>query len=134
MLLILGDEGLDLGEFPDLVSDGLGVGPGECRPAVAAGVRHAGDDSGAVFDGNEGSLVFGVAGLPTVGPLGLGLGSYGLGVRMFGGGRLGRVGGILAEFGFKFSDAGGETFNLSGLPLNEGEDCRWKGSQDIRWK
>ena len=81
---------------------------------------------------SEGPLVSGVAGLTTVGPLGLGLGSNRLGVRVFGGRRPGRVGGILAEFGFEFSDPGVETFNLSGLPLNEGEDCRWKGRQDIR--
>ena len=84
------------------------------------------------MDGNEGSLVFGVAGLITVGPLGLGLGSFGLGVRVFGGGRLGRVGGILAEPGFEFRDACTEPLDLRGLPLNEGDDCRWEGSQDIR--
>jgi len=122
MLLIFGDDRLDLGEFPDLVADGLEIRSVERFPAATAGYWHTGDDRGAVFDGNEGSLVFGMTGLATARTLGLGLGSYGLGVRMFGGRWLGGIGGVFADFGFEFSDPCVETFNLSGLPLNEGED------------
>ncbi len=102
--------------------------------APATRFRRTGDDRGAVFDGNESSLVFGMTGLTAARPLGLGLGSNGLGVRVFGGGWLGRVGGVFANFGFEFSDACREAFDLSGLPLNESEDGRWEGRQDIRWK
>ena len=134
MLLIFDDDRLDLGKFPDLMADGLEINSGERFPAPATRFWRTGDDRGAVFDGNESSLVFGVAGLTTVRPLGLGLGSNGFGVRVFGGGRFGGVGRVLADLGFEFGEACVETFDLSGLPLNEGEDCRWESSQDIRWK
>lgn len=75
-----------------------------------------------------------MTGLTTVRTLGLGLGSNGLGVRVFSGGRFGGVGRVFADFGFEFDNACVETFDLNGLPLNEGEDCRWEGSHDIRWK
>jgi len=101
------------------------------HPAVS---WHTGDNSHAVLDRNESSLVLIVTGLTTVWTLGLGFGSDGLGVRVCGGRWLGGVGGVFAEFGFEFSDACVESLDLSGLPLNEGEDCRWEGSQDIRWK
>src|SRR5215207_4849109 len=60
--------------------------------------------------------VFGVAGLPPVRALGLGLGSSGFGVRVFGGGRLGGVGRVLAGSGFEFGGARAEAFDLSGWP------------------
>jgi hypothetical protein len=134
MLLILGDDRLDLGEFPNLMTDGFEISPVERFPAASTRCWYTGDDRVAVFDGNEGSFVFGVTGLTAVRPLGLGFGSNGLGVRVFGGRRFGGVCGVFADFGFEFSDTCVETFDLSGLPLNEGEDCRWEGSQDIRWK
>ena len=134
MLLVLGDDRLDLGELPHLMADGLEINSGERVPATATRVWRTGDDRGAVLDGNERALVFGVAGLTTARALGLGLGSSGFGVRVFGGGRFGGVGRVLADSGFEFSDACVESFDLSGLPLNEGEDCRWESSQDIRWK
>ena len=134
MLLIFGDDGLDFGEFPNLMADGFGVGSGERFPASTTGCWYTGDDRGAVFDGNEGSLVFGVAGLTTVGTLGLGLGSNGFGVRVFSRGWFGGVGRVFANLGFEFSEACIETFDLSGLPLNEGEDGWWESSQNIRWK
>ena len=132
MLLIFDDDRLERGEFPDLMADGLEIDSGERFPAPAAGVWRTGDDRGAVFDGNEGSLVFGVAGLTTVRTLGLGLGSNGFGVRVFGGRWFGGVDGVLAELGFEFGDTCIETLDLRGLPLNEGEDCWWESSQDIR--
>ena len=39
-----------------------------------------------------------------------------------------------ADLGFEFSEACGETFDLSGLPVDESDDCRWEGSQDSRWE
>ena len=132
MLLVLGDDRLELGEFPDLMADGLEIDSGERFPAPATRVWRTGDDGGAVFDGNEGSLVFGVAGLTTVRTLGLGLGSNGFGVRVLGGWRLGGVGRVFADLGFELGDTCVETFDVSGLPLNEGEDCWWESSQDIR--
>jgi hypothetical protein len=134
MSLILGDDRLDLGELPDLMADGLEINSGERLSATATRFGRTGDDRGAVLDGNERALVLGVAGLTTVRTLGLGLGSSGFGVRVFGGGRFGGVGRVFASSGFEFRDARVETFDLSGLPLNEGEDGRWEGSQDSRWK
>jgi hypothetical protein len=132
MLLVLRDDGFDLREFPDLVSDGLGIGPREWTMTATADVWHAGNDGGAFLDGNESSLVFGMAGLTAVWTLGFGFGPNGFGVRMFGGRRLGRVGGILADFGFKFDDACVEKFDLSSLPLNDGTDRHGEGSQNVR--
>jgi hypothetical protein len=134
MPLILGDDRLDLGELPDLMTDGFEIRSGKRCSAAATGCWHAGDDGQAVFDGNESSFVFGVTGLTTVWALGLGLGSYGFGVRVFGGRWFGRVGGVFADLGFECSDACSETFDLSGLPVDESDDCRWEGSQDSRWK
>jgi hypothetical protein len=134
MLLILGDDGLDLREFPNLMADGLAINSGERLAATATGIWHTGDDGHAVLDRDESPLVFGMTGLTAVWTLGLGLGSNGFGVRVFGGRWFGGVGGVFADFGFEFSDACVEPFDLSGLPLNEGNYCRGEGSQDIRWK
>jgi hypothetical protein len=52
MSLILGDGRLDLGEFPDLMAEGLEINSGERFPAPATRFWRAGDDRGAVLDGH----------------------------------------------------------------------------------
>jgi hypothetical protein len=134
MPLIFRDEGLDLGEFPHLMADRVGIGSAKRGPAPATGGWHAGDEGRAGFDGNEGPLVLGVAGLATARTLGLGLGPQRLGVWVFRGGGLGGVGGVFADSVFEFHDTCVETFDLSGLPVDERDDARWEGAPDIRWK
>jgi hypothetical protein len=130
--LIFGDERLDLGEFPNLMADRVAIRSGKRGPAPATGRWHAGDEGRAGFDGHQRPLVLGMAGLTTARTLGPRLGPHGFGVRMFRGGRLGGVGGVLADSGFEFNDAGGEAFDLSRLPVDESDDTRGEGGQDIR--
>ena len=63
MALVFGDAGLDFGQFPNLVPQGLGIGAAQRGSAAAAGRRHAGDDLLALFGGEQRPLVLGVAGL-----------------------------------------------------------------------
>jgi hypothetical protein len=115
MPLILGDEGLDLGQFPDLVSQGRGVGPGQRAPTPPTVGRHERHDLVARFDGEKGSGMLGVAGLTTPllsRPRALRCRS---GVGMLGAGWQGRVLGRrrpVGELGLEVADLGSELVDL----------------------
>jgi hypothetical protein len=63
MALVFGDSGLDLGQFPDLVSQRLRVGSRQRGGAATAGGRPTGDDVVTLLGGEQRPLVFGMAGL-----------------------------------------------------------------------
>ena len=63
MPLVLGDDGLDLGEFPDLMPEWGQVGPGEGLVTPPAGRRGEWYDPVAVVGRDERPDVLGVTGL-----------------------------------------------------------------------
>lgn len=81
MLLVLGDDRLNLRQFPDLMAQRLGVGANERPPALAALVGEAGHDGSAIITGNLG---FGVSVLTAAPLFGFRLGRCELGVRVSG--------------------------------------------------
>ena len=89
--LVLGDDGLDLGEFPDRMPERGRVGPGEGRVAPPAGRRGDRDDPVAVVGREERSGVLVVPRSATAFLAGSGPDRGRLGVRVLGAGRDGRV-------------------------------------------
>jgi hypothetical protein len=106
MLLVFGDEGLDFGEFPDLMAEGRRIVAGQ-RVSAAAALRGLERyDLGAVLDGDQGPLLAGMPRLPAavlVGP-GPSRGRFGVGMLAAGGqrgvvGRLFQRRDLLFQFG-----------------------------------
>ena len=131
--LIFGDDGKNLGQFPDLMAQRLGVGAAEGFATTSAGRRQARHDDLALLDGDQGAFVFGVSGLAAaLAALGA-FGSRRLGVRVRGGRRQGGIGRVFAELGFEFGDAGGQEANLFRLPADQSDDRRRQRGQDL-WR
>ena len=65
MLLIFGDEGPDLREFPDLMTQRLAISAGERTTTTAAGGRQARHERLALFGRDEVTFVFLMTGLST---------------------------------------------------------------------
>lgn len=83
MALIFGDQRLDLGDVPNLVPPGGGVGPGEPLAAPPAALRLDGDDGHALVLRDEGPHMLRVSGL-AAGPTAAFLLRSRFGVRMLG--------------------------------------------------
>lgn len=98
MLLVFGDEGFDLGEFPDLMTEGGRIVPAQRGLAAAAVVGRQGDERGAIGGGEESPFVPGMSGLSSRCVLRSGFGGRRFGVGMLRGGRQRRVTGRLLEF------------------------------------
>ena len=62
--LILGDDGTNLGQFPDLMPQRLGVGAAQGFATTSAGRRQARHDDLALLDGDQGPFVFARPGWP----------------------------------------------------------------------
>lgn len=58
MLLVFGNERLDVRQFPDLLAERLGIGALEGFAATSAGARHARHALLALRAGKQGSCVF----------------------------------------------------------------------------
>lgn len=92
MLLILGDDRFDFREFPDLVSQRLGIVSGQRLATAAAGIGMQRHHVIALFLGNEFPMMFGMSFLPaTFFLFALGRRAFGFGMRMLGTGRQGRI-------------------------------------------
>jgi hypothetical protein len=131
MLLILGNDGLDVGKLPDLVTQRLQVSATQSPSTATTFAGDAGHHGPAVLDGDQCPLGFRVSGLSTATSLRFGLGRRGFSVRVSGRGRRGRVGRAFVEaggengdLGFELGGAGGEPGDLPGLPLDQGENRR----------
>ena len=120
MEAILDDLGSDLGEFGDLMADGLGVVPVERVAASGAGVWLDLDGGGQMLGGDQLAGMTLVAGLATPPLLGGRPGRLPLDVERLGGWRLGGVRGVLVEPGLEGGD-----------PLLEGLDQGEDGRLDI---
>ena len=107
MPLILPDERLGFGQFPDLMPQRIRVAAGEFPAAPAAGGRHAGDQFVDLFSRQKLTRVLPVTGLSAAFPPALAwlLHRIGSGVRMLARWRQRRVPRRLAELLFKFGDA-----------------------------
>jgi hypothetical protein len=80
VLLIFRDEWLDFGEFPDLMTQRLGIGSAEQSAATSADAWHARHDLSALFGRDQVAFVFRMAGLTARWTPRLGLGSRWLGM------------------------------------------------------
>lgn len=83
MLLILGDNGLRHGNFPDLMAEWFWIRTFQFRPALAAFCRSRWNDLIAISGGDQFSLLLGMSGLSTSFPSRLLTWRNRLGVRMF---------------------------------------------------
>lgn len=128
MSLILGDERLNVGEFPDLLAERFGIHAAEFLATTPALGRHARHDNRALLGRNQFTQVLVVTGLAAALALRLGLSRRRLRVRVHGGRRLGGVGRVLAgqgfELGFEFRNAHAEQLDLPRLPRDQREDFR----------
>lgn len=130
--LVFGDQWLDLGQFPNLMTQGFGVGAGQGFAAASAGRRQAGHDGLALLDGDQGPFVLGMPRL-AAGRAALGaFGSQRLGVRVRGRRRQGGIAGVFAELGFQFGHAGGQDANLRCLQLKDRNRRRRQRGPDLR--
>jgi hypothetical protein len=121
VLLIFRDEGLDVGEFPDLMAQRLGIGSGECSAATSACAGHAWHDLSTLFGRDQVAFVFGMAGLTARAAPRFGLGARWLGVWVGARRRFRGVGRIFARLGFQFGNAG---FEDGDLGLERGEPSK----------
>ena len=121
---VLDDLGADLGEFGDLMADGLGVVAVEGVAAAGAGLGLDLDGAGQLLGGDQLARMTLVAGLATPPLPGGRPGRLPLDVERLGGGRLGGVRGVLVEPGFE----GGDPL-LEGL--DQGEDGRLGIGRDL---
>src|SRR5262249_43798390 len=108
MPLVFDDLGLDLGEFPHLMTQRRGVLSRQLSATAPAGRRLQGDDLVALCRGEERTFMPGVAGLTTRTAGRLGLGSLRLGVGVFGTGRQRGVAWGLVELFLQLPDRGEE--------------------------
>jgi hypothetical protein len=122
---VFGDEGFNLRQLPNLMPQRFGIGSAQRSAAASAFRRQARDDGLTLFGRQQRAFVFAVTGLSALVALRLGFGPYRLGVWVGCGWRFGGIGGIEAEFGFQFGDAGSEPFDLERLPANQSKD-RWR--------
>lgn len=104
MLLVFGDEWLDLREFPDLMPERALIRSAQLRAATSTGFGFHCDDFGAVFCRDELPLVPLMSRLTTAVLLRLRSRRLGLGMRMLGAGRERRVLGRFVEPGFELCD------------------------------
>ena len=115
MPLILRDQGLDLGQFPDLVAQRLLVVSGKSMPATSATIRFEDHHVLAFFHGNQGPLVARMPRLSATAFFGLGSVRRRFAVRMLTAGRQGRILRRLlqpSDFGLQFSNF---TFQLADM-------------------
>jgi len=114
----------------------LAIGSGQSFAATTAGSRQARNDGLALFAGDQGLFMLGVARLTADGPFGLGLIGDRLGVRMPGGRGLGGVGRVPAELGFQLGDAGFESCEAGFVDRKHHQQFRlgggWNGVPEFR--
>ena len=124
---VLGGVRSDGLEFDDLMGQGFGVVAGKYLPAVGAGGRSEFDDS---VGGRRGRSL---RGCPGWAPSALPDGSWAgrLDLRPVGRRRLGRDGGVLAEAGYEFGDAGGQSGDDDFECLNVSDRGRGQRGEEI---
>ncbi len=105
MALILGDDRLDLRQFPHLMPPRVAIPTGQLLVAASAGVRFEHDDRVALFHGNQRPLVPRMTRLTAAIAFRLRLGRGRFGVRMLRGGRQRGILRRLAQPVLKFSHA-----------------------------
>ena len=134
VLPIFGDDGLDLGKFPDLMAKGFGIGPRESFAALAALVGNDLDDLGTLLRRNERTFVLVVPRLAAAFAFRCALARL-LGkrlvVRMCGRRRHRRIRGSLplkplqsSELVFEFRDASGQPNDRIGLRTQQRQHRR----------
>lgn len=101
MAAVFGDEGLNFGEFPDLVAERFRIAPPETCAATATVFGFQGNDGGAVFDGDQGPGMLVVARLTAGFAVASFAGWLGLGVGMLGGRGLGGIAGCPVDPGLE---------------------------------
>ena len=132
MALIFGNEGLDVGQFPDLMTERFGIDAGQGLAATSARLRHTAHDGLALLHGDQSPLVLDMAKLTPGRAPRFGFASGRFGVWVFRRGRLGRVGGVFAKSRFQLGHLRRQDANLLGLPLQHGHDGPRQRGQDVR--
>ena len=133
MLLVFGNDRLNFGKFPNLMTPRIGIAALEFFAATPTFGRHARHNRLALFGGNQVAFVFRMAWLAAALAFGLGfVVGRRLVMRVCCRRRLGGIGGILAKLGLNFRVPRFEFCNPSGEILKKRHHRGRQRSENVR--